>query len=910
MRSKQRWIRRLFLPRRTFSRTPAKPAYRPSFERLEDRSTPATLTYASATSALSFLADAGESDLVDVTSPSANTVRIQVGNGDAIVLAGDAIANANVVLSTTSNADDTVTITTTGAPIATFLMQLGDQGDLLNFSLESSPNGVGAVTLDGETGDDDIVLGNTSTSGVLQATAEQISFAANATITVSSGDITLTTTDTATTGEDIILASGVSLTALAGGINLFAGDDFKLQSGASLQASGIIEITGDHNDQDAGTGAAIELLGTITAANLSATGNSDADTFTVAPSSLTAISVIGSLPNASPGDSIAFDLTGASDPFMNLSFVSGDTKDGSVSFSNRQSVSFVSFESLPLADVGVTKSDSPNPVLPGGTLTYTVTVTNSSQFGLTGINVTDNLPVSLINPSWTALFVGTGSGGTANGTGNLNETINLASGGTATYTITGSVDLGTTSPISNTATVAVPQGITDSNGTNDSATTNTTLASGSNLKVEVTDSPDPVQVGSNLTYVVTLTNNGPADATAVVLTNTLSNDVNFQSANQSQGAFSVSGNVITWDAGNLANAGTATLTIVVKPKNDGTIINQAAITSLHGDTDLTDNSFQSTTTATPFPSIVAVGAGAGNTPTVKVFDAATGVMKYSFLAYIEGFRGGVSVAVGDINGDGIADIVTGAGPGGGPHVRAFNGIDGTALTGPVASFMAYNPEFHGGVNVAIGDVNDDGVNDVITGAGFGGGPHVIAFSGANASILHSFYAYAQTFNGGVNVAAGDINNDGKDDIITGAGRTGGPHVNVFSGANGTNLRSFYAYDPLFLGGVTVASGDINGDNRDDIITGPGAGGGPHIRAFSGIDNSQLQSFMAMAPNIAGGVSVGVVDADNDGNEDIMVGSGFKGDNRVRFFNGSSVAQISSFLAFDATFLGGLYVGGK
>ena len=94
---------------------------------------------------------------------------------------------------------------------------------------------------------------------------------------------------------------------------------------------------------------------------------------------------------------------------------------------------------------------------------------------------------------------------------------------------------------------------------------------------------------------------------------------------------------------------------------------------------------------------------------------------------------------------------------------------------------AFDPTFTGGVRVAVGDVNGDGVEDVIAAAGPGGGPNVKVFSGVDGSLMFSFFAYDPSFTGGVFVAAGDTNNDGKADIITGAGAGGGPHVKVSAG---------------------------------------------------------------------------------------------------------------------------------
>jgi FG-GAP repeat len=141
-------------------------------------------------------------------------------------------------------------------------------------------------------------------------------------------------------------------------------------------------------------------------------------------------------------------------------------------------------------------------------------------------------------------------------------------------------------------------------------------------------------------------------------------------------------------------------------------------------------------------------------------------------------------------------------------------------------------------------VNGDGVDDIVTGAGASGGPHVRAFSlaGGGLAEIASFFAYDPLFTGGVSVAAGDVNGDGVDDIVTGAGASGGPHVRAFTMATGalTEVASFFAYDPLFTGGINVAVGDVNGDGVGDIVTGAGASGGPHVRVFSLVSGAALQ----------------------------------------------------------------------
>jgi hypothetical protein len=134
---------------------------------------------------------------------------------------------------------------------------------------------------------------------------------------------------------------------------------------------------------------------------------------------------------------------------------------------------------------------------------------------------------------------------------------------------------------------------------------------------------------------------------------------------------------------------------------------------------------------------------------VRVFDSTTSAEVLGFFAYGPGFSGGARVAACDLTGDGVPDVVTGAGPGGGPHVRAFDGVDGAPLAGTIGSFFPYDGGFTGGVFVGCGDVNKDGVPDVITGAGAGGGPHVRAFSGVDAADLFNALVFAPGFTGGV-----------------------------------------------------------------------------------------------------------------------------------------------------------------
>ncbi|MBA4062912.1 MAG: hypothetical protein C0501_04235 [Isosphaera sp.] len=122
-------------------------------------------------------------------------------------------------------------------------------------------------------------------------------------------------------------------------------------------------------------------------------------------------------------------------------------------------------------------------------------------------------------------------------------------------------------------------------------------------------------------------------------------------------------------------------------------------------------------------------------------------------------------------------------PGPGGAVRVFN-PDGS-LRFDLTPFAGYR----GGVNVAVGDVTGDRVSDIVVGTRNGAG-HVKVFDGATGALVRSFFAFGGRVRGGVAVAAVDVTGDGRADLVVGAVPGGRPHVKVFDGATGALLQSF------------------------------------------------------------------------------------------------------------------------
>ncbi|MFO0851580.1 MAG: VCBS repeat-containing protein [Gemmataceae bacterium] len=227
---------------------------------------------------------------------------------------------------------------------------------------------------------------------------------------------------------------------------------------------------------------------------------------------------------------------------------------------------------------------------------------------------------------------------------------------------------------------------------------------------------------------------------------------------------------------------------------------------------------------------VVVAPDTGGIPVVRVVSPSTGATVGEVQAYEDSFRGGVRAALGDVTGDGVRDLVIAPGVGGGPRARIIDGKTGAT----VADFFVYEPTYTGGVYVAVADVNGDGRADLITGTGVGGGPRVRVLDGASlgATTLKDYFAYEDSFRGGVQVAAGDVTGDGIAEVIAGTGVGGGPVVKTF-GADGRVLTTVVADDPGFRGGVRVDATDADGDGRAEVVTRVRRGNAEVLRLFAG-----------------------------------------------------------------------------
>ncbi len=275
-------------------------------------------------------------------------------------------------------------------------------------------------------------------------------------------------------------------------------------------------------------------------------------------------------------------------------------------------------------------------------------------------------------------------------------------------------------------------------------------------------------------------------------------------------------------------------------------------------------SFVATVTESNTPPVIALGSEAGSTsrPEVKIFDAATFELRSEFLAYEPEYRGGVRVAVADLDGDGQAEVITAPGPGHAPLIKAFN-LDGQELT--TFRINAYDPAFAGGIHLTTADVDGDGWSDILA-VPSRGTSVVRAFRNQGETNpadpfsdtpWREFPAFPTDFIGGATIAAADLTGDGQAEVIVGSGSGMEAAIRVFDvatpAANYEPIRTITPFGSGFRGGVYVSVGRVNDDPIPDIIASAGPEGGSLVRVFSGLDETLLSSFFALAdagPNAA------------------------------------------------------------
>jgi hypothetical protein len=314
----------------------------------------------------------------------------------------------------------------------------------------------------------------------------------------------------------------------------------------------------------------------------------------------------------------------------------------------------------------------------------------------------------------------------------------------------------------------------------------------------------------------------------------------------------------------------------------------------------------------------AVGTGSGGSQAVRFFNPDR--TERFIAAAFPGLTGGVRTATGDFTGDGVADVVIGTGPGSITQVQVLDGNTGAEIF----RMQPFEAAFTGGVYVATGDLTGDGTMDLVITPDEGGGPRARIFSGKGFTQVADFFVIDDSnFRGGARTAIGDVDGDGRADLVASAGFGGGPRIAGFDGTTiGVNpqrlFADFFLFEDTLRNGAFISVGDIDGDGFADIVGGGGPGGGPRVLGLSGkslLTNAYITRANFFAGDLAdrGGIRVAIKNLDGDNRADIIVGAGDGSGNRVTGFLGANILPDGTPLAaFNLDtfpgFAGGVFVG--
>jgi hypothetical protein len=299
------------------------------------------------------------------------------------------------------------------------------------------------------------------------------------------------------------------------------------------------------------------------------------------------------------------------------------------------------------------------------------------------------------------------------------------------------------------------------------------------------------------------------------------------------------------------------------------------------------------------PSVVsAVGE---RLPEARIFNATTGEEEIRFPVLDGKFKGGVSVATGDVDGDGVDEIVVGAGPGGGPTVMVYE-KDGRR----VSNFMAYDANTKKGVSLAVGDMDGDLREEIWT-VPMMGQAHVRAFDGSGTPLFTTkgFFAFPDWMKGGASLAIGDVQGDGVREVYVSAGSVTTGHIRSFSRTGSVVGWTLMPFGTAHQGGAVVRLADVDLEKGDEVIAGNYDQGETRVKVFRE-DGSVSAQWLAFGTYPVG-VRLATGDMDGDGKAEIVTGVGRSGGPQVRVFQADGKLTKSDFFAYESDFRGGVNV---
>lgn len=258
------------------------------------------------------------------------------------------------------------------------------------------------------------------------------------------------------------------------------------------------------------------------------------------------------------------------------------------------------------------------------------------------------------------------------------------------------------------------------------------------------------------------------------------------------------------------------------------------------------------------------------------------------------FRGGATVAAADVDGDGVDEYIVGAGATGGSQVQIYK----QDLT-LVRSFYAFPKDMKDGINVAAGDLDGDGQAEIIVAPQPGHTPQVEVFSAAGKK-LREFTAFESNFAGGLNVAVMPARLGVAGQIVVSSGFGREAEIRVYDSSGKKVVLSWSPFGKGASNGAVVAAGWSDTFGEPILLAGPESGAAPLIQAYGVNSKTKLAQWMAYGPKTLSGISLAYR------NDMVITGPAVGGGPDIEQFTVRGQV-VNSFLAYESTFRGGVNV---